>query len=44
LTSDVRALAARLRLHWTGFQVRPIEELPLLPNGKVDYRRLENRE
>ncbi|WP_433611537.1 AMP-binding protein [Dactylosporangium sp. CA-139114] len=36
-----RTLADRLKLHWTGFDVRPIEALPLLSNGKVDYRALE---
>jgi acyl-CoA synthetase (AMP-forming)/AMP-acid ligase II len=37
------ALAQRLRLHWTGIELRPIDDLPLLPNGKVDYRLLEQR-
>ncbi|WP_432832531.1 AMP-binding protein [Dactylosporangium sp. CA-092794] len=36
-----RTLAARLRLHWSGLEVRPIEALPLLRNGKIDYRALE---
>ncbi|WP_043623677.1 AMP-binding protein [Nonomuraea candida] len=37
-----RRLAAELRLHWSGFDVRHIEHLPLLPTGKIDYRRLES--
>jgi acyl-CoA synthetase (AMP-forming)/AMP-acid ligase II len=40
---DRVALAQRLRLHWTGIELRPIDDLPLLPNGKVDYRLLEQR-
>jgi acyl-CoA synthetase (AMP-forming)/AMP-acid ligase II len=36
-----RDLAERLNLHWSGFDVRPIATLPLLGNGKVDYRTLE---
>jgi acyl-CoA synthetase (AMP-forming)/AMP-acid ligase II len=36
-----RALAERLKLHWSGFEVRRIERLPLLSNGKIDYRALE---
>ncbi|MBO2452179.1 AMP-binding protein [Actinomadura barringtoniae] len=35
------ALSERLRLHHTGIEVRGIDRLPLLPNGKVDYRALE---
>jgi acyl-CoA synthetase (AMP-forming)/AMP-acid ligase II len=35
-----RELARSTRLHHTGFDVRPIPALPLLPNGKVDYRAL----
>jgi acyl-CoA synthetase (AMP-forming)/AMP-acid ligase II len=34
-------LADRLGTHSSGIDVRPIAELPLLPNGKVDYRTLE---
>jgi acyl-CoA synthetase (AMP-forming)/AMP-acid ligase II len=34
-------LAEQLRLHWSGFELRSIEALPLLPSGKVDYRSLE---
>jgi len=37
----VDRLAERLRLHPTGFDVRPVERLPLLPSGKIDYRSLE---
>ncbi|NUP67357.1 MAG: AMP-binding protein [Nonomuraea sp.] len=36
-------LGAELRLHWSGFDVRGIERLPLLPTGKIDYRTLESR-
>ncbi len=34
-------LAERLNLHWSGFDVRSIDSLPLLASGKVDYRALE---
>ncbi|MGC4808097.1 AMP-binding protein [Micromonospora sp. DT233] len=34
-------LAERLRLHRSGFDVRTVERLPQLPNGKIDYRSLE---
>jgi acyl-coenzyme A synthetase/AMP-(fatty) acid ligase len=34
------ALAERLRLPRAGFEVRPLDRLPMLPNGKVDYRTL----
>ncbi|MFG1845163.1 AMP-binding protein [Micromonospora carbonacea] len=34
-------LAERLRLHRSGFDVRAVERLPQLPNGKIDYRSLE---
>ncbi|GGM84596.1 AMP-binding protein [Dactylosporangium sucinum] len=34
-------LADRLKLHWSGFEVRSVAALPLLSNGKVDYRALE---
>ncbi|KAB2351745.1 AMP-binding protein [Actinomadura rudentiformis] len=37
------ALAEELRLHNTGIEVRGIDRLPLLANGKVDYRALEAR-
>ncbi|HKN97940.1 MAG TPA: AMP-binding protein [Pseudonocardiaceae bacterium] len=36
-----RALADRLRMHVSGFDVRGIDSLPLLPSGKVDYHTLE---
>ncbi|WP_290058182.1 AMP-binding protein [Amycolatopsis solani] len=38
-----RALAERLHLHASGFDVRPIETVPLLASGKIDYRTLEGR-
>ncbi|MEU0567750.1 AMP-binding protein [Nonomuraea sp. NPDC005983] len=40
-TSLARRLGAELRLHWSGFDVRAIDELPLLATGKIDYRALE---
>ncbi|MFG2002623.1 AMP-binding protein [Spirillospora sp. NPDC048911] len=40
-TSAASALAGELRLHHSGVEVRGIDRLPLLPNGKVDYRALE---
>jgi acyl-CoA synthetase (AMP-forming)/AMP-acid ligase II len=36
-----RTLSERLHLHVTGFEVRTVEALPLLPSGKIDYRSLE---
>ncbi|WP_016697146.1 AMP-binding protein [Actinoalloteichus spitiensis] len=39
--SVARTLAAELRLHASGFDVRPVDRLPLLPSGKTDYRTLE---
>ncbi len=42
---DARALRAKiaewLGTHFTGVTVHPVDALPLLPNGKVDYRGLE---
>lgn len=38
-----KALSERLHLHVKGFDVRAIDELPLLANGKIDYRALEAR-
>ena len=38
-----RALSERLHLHTSGFDVRPIDIVPLLASGKIDYRRLESR-
>jgi acyl-CoA synthetase (AMP-forming)/AMP-acid ligase II len=35
------SLADQLNLHRSGFDVRSIDALPLLGNGKVDYRTLE---
>ncbi|MEU1727102.1 AMP-binding protein [Nonomuraea sp. NPDC005692] len=37
-----RRLGAELRLHWSGFDVRAVERLPLLPTSKIDYRALES--
>ncbi|MGB6164840.1 MAG: AMP-binding protein [Pseudonocardiaceae bacterium] len=36
-----RRLASLLRVHRSGLDVRPVAQLPLLSNGKVDYRSLE---
>ncbi|MET0235715.1 MAG: AMP-binding protein [Kibdelosporangium sp.] len=38
-----RTLSERLHLHVTGFDVRPADDFPLLPSGKIDYRSLEAR-
>ncbi|MCE7004878.1 AMP-binding protein [Kibdelosporangium philippinense] len=38
-----KTLAERLHLHVTGFDVRPADDFPLLPSGKIDYRSLEAR-
>ena len=35
-----RALADRLHLHASGFDVRPIAAIPVLASGKIDYQRL----
>jgi len=35
-----RELAARLRVHRSGFEFRRVSELPTLASGKVDYQRL----
>ncbi|MFG1644298.1 AMP-binding protein [Amycolatopsis sp. NPDC049252] len=36
-----KALSERLHLHTSGFDVRPIDTVPLLASGKIDYRTLE---
>ncbi|RKT51985.1 AMP-binding protein [Saccharothrix australiensis] len=36
-----KALSEALRLHVSGFDVRPADGFPLLPSGKIDYRSLE---
>jgi acyl-CoA synthetase (AMP-forming)/AMP-acid ligase II len=36
----VNQLAARLKLHPSGFEIREIDVIPRLANGKVDYRSL----
>ncbi|MEV4353180.1 AMP-binding protein [Nonomuraea sp. NPDC049625] len=38
-----RKLGAELRVHWSGFDVRAVDSLPLLATGKIDYRALESR-
>jgi acyl-CoA synthetase (AMP-forming)/AMP-acid ligase II len=40
-TACAAELAQRLGLHRNGFDVRSIDALPLLGNGKIDYRTLE---
>lgn len=42
--SVARALAGRLHKHTSGFDVRSVDSLPLLANGKVDYQALERGE
>jgi acyl-CoA synthetase (AMP-forming)/AMP-acid ligase II len=37
-----RRLGSELRLHWSGFDVRPVDRLPLLATGKIDYTALES--
>jgi acyl-CoA synthetase (AMP-forming)/AMP-acid ligase II len=37
---NVEALAARLRMHPSGFEVRMVASIPRLANGKTDYRAL----
>jgi hypothetical protein len=36
----VQQLAGKLKLHPSGFEIREIETIPRLANGKVDYRSL----
>jgi hypothetical protein len=38
-----RRLGTELRLHWSGFDVRGVDRLPLLTTGKIDYVALEAR-
>lgn len=38
-----RALSERLHLHVSGFDVRPVDTVPLLASGKINYRSLEER-
>jgi len=40
LAEPVQQLSARLRIHPSGFEVRTIESLPRLANGKIDYQSL----
>jgi acyl-CoA synthetase (AMP-forming)/AMP-acid ligase II len=40
LADAVKRLAGRLHLHPSGFEIRGIESIPRLANGKVDYRAL----
>ncbi|MCP3799663.1 AMP-binding protein [Allokutzneria sp. A3M-2-11 16] len=42
-TAAAKELAERLHLHVSGFLVRRVDRLPLLPSGKIDYRTLEER-
>ena len=39
----VRQLSARLRIHLSGFEVRAVERIPRLANGKTDYRSLASQ-
>ena len=43
LTALAQRVATGLRLHWTGFETRLVDALPLLPSGKTDYAALERR-
>jgi hypothetical protein len=36
----VDRLAGRLKVHRSGFEIREIDAIPRLANGKVDYRSL----
>jgi hypothetical protein len=36
-----RQLGETMHLHPSGFDVRTVDTLPLLGNGKIDYRMLE---
>lgn len=36
-----KEIAERLRVHRSGVRVHRVDRLPLLPNGKIDYRTLE---
>ncbi len=40
-TAISRDIAQQLRVHRSGVRVHHVDGLPLLPNGKVDYRALE---
>ena len=40
LEGAVDQLAVRLRLHRSGFEIREVDAIPRLANGKVDYRSL----
>ncbi|MFG1964008.1 AMP-binding protein [Nonomuraea sp. NPDC049028] len=42
-TTLARRLGSELRLHWSGFDVRGVDRLPLLGTGKIDYPALEAR-
>ncbi|MFI7143271.1 AMP-binding protein [Nonomuraea sp. NPDC050022] len=42
-TTLARRLGSELRLHWSGFDVRGVDRLPLLGTGKIDYLALEAR-
>jgi len=41
---EVDQLADRLKLHRSGFEIREIDAIPRLANGKVDYRSLAHAE
>jgi acyl-coenzyme A synthetase/AMP-(fatty) acid ligase len=40
LLEPVQQLAAKLRIHHTGFEIHGVGSIPRLANGKVDYRSL----
>lgn len=41
LEEPVQQLAAKLRIHYSGFEIRSVGSIPRLANGKVDYRSLQ---
>jgi acyl-coenzyme A synthetase/AMP-(fatty) acid ligase len=41
LLEPVQRLAAKLRIHHTGFEIRSVGSISRLANGKVDYRSLK---
>jgi acyl-CoA synthetase (AMP-forming)/AMP-acid ligase II len=40
LEEPVQRLAAKVRIHYSGFEIRSVGSIPRLANGKVDYRSL----
>lgn len=42
-SSLAKRLGTQMQLHWSGFDVRGVDRLPLLRTGKIDYRTLESQ-